>query len=267
MKAKTELLLYRMGWVLDHMMHPTFRNMNDSFESWAYGSGFLRQIQSLESKRLVESKPDDSRSGKRLYRLTEHGRLAAFGGRDPELEWSRPWDGMWRMVLFDVPEAERRVRGQIRQVLNSLRFGGLQKSVWISPHPLMEVADVLRKLEVASSSLILIEGSCCAGETPQDVTKTAWNFAAIKRAWQSLAVHLDSAPATGYSLSPSELKVWSNKEMSCWKACAAIDPFLPKQLLPDDYIGRTVWKKRCETLTSLGTNPTLFPGLFERSSQ
>ena len=119
MKAKTELLLYRMGWVLDRMMHPSFRNMDQSFESWAYQSGCLRQIQSLESQRLVESKPDDGRSGKRVYRLTELGRLAALGGRDPEQEWARRWDGLWRMVLFDVPESERRVRGSLRQVLIS----------------------------------------------------------------------------------------------------------------------------------------------------
>ncbi len=267
MKAKTELLLYRMSWVMDHMMRPSLRNMDESFESWAYRSGCLRQIQSLESKSLVESRPDDSRVGKRLYRLTEPGRLAALGGRDPELEWARSWDGNWRMVLFDVPEAERRVRSRLRQVLNDLHFGCLQRSAWISPHPLTEITNALRDLEVDSSSLITMEGHCCAGEPPQEVAKTAWNFAAINRVWQQLAVHLDSAPKVDDSLSPSKLENWSKKEMTFWKNCASIDPFLPESLLPDDYIGRAVWAKRREILSTLGTELALSSRLFGRSSE
>lgn len=267
MKAKTELLLYRMSWVLDHMMRPSVRNIGDSFESWAYRNGCLRQIQSLESKSLVESVPDDSQSGKRLYRLTELGRLAALGGRDPELEWARPWDGNWRMVLFDVPEAERKVRSRLRQVLNDLRFGCLQRSVWVSPHPLTEISNALRGLEVDSASLILMEGHCSAGETPQDVAKTAWNFPEINRAWQHLANHLDSAPEISDALSPADLEKWSKKEMSLWKDCASIDPFLPEFLLPDHYIGRAVWEKRRKILITLGTDLTRSSRSFGRSSE
>lgn len=252
MKAKTELLLYRMGWVLDRMKHPVFRNMDQSFESWAYQSGCLRQIQSLESQRLVESKPDDERSGKRVYRLTELGRIAALGGRDPEQEWARPWDGLWRMVLFDVPESERRVRGSLRQVLIRLRFGCLQRSAWISPHPMAEIADELGKIMGGAASLILMEGHCCAGEAPQEMTLKAWNFQNINHAWQRLATHLDSAPADGDPFSPAQLAAWSETELSYWKDCAAIDPFLPAELLPDDYPGRFIWQNRCRILTSLG---------------
>src|SRR6266513_1066496 len=45
--------------------------------------------------------PDD-----RLYRLTAQGRLHALGGRDPQEQWARPWDGRWRLVLFDVPTGQ-----------------------------------------------------------------------------------------------------------------------------------------------------------------
>ena len=266
MKAKTELLLYRMGWVLDRMMHPTFRNIDDSFECWAYRSGWLRQIQALEANSLVESKPDDA-GGKRLYRLTELGRLAALGGRDPEHEWSRRWDGLWRMVLFDVPESERRVRGRVRLVLRQLRFGFLQKSVWISPHPLTGLADELRKLEVSSTALMLMEGKCCAGESPQEVAAFAWNFGEINRAWQRLATHLDSAPSSGNLIARQDLAHWSDTELAYWKDCAALDPLLPAELLPAGYLGRSVWKKRREILASLGASLDDSSRLFGRSSE
>ena len=267
MKAKTELLLYRMGWVLDHMMHPSFRTMDQSFESWAYHGGCLRQIQSLENQCLVESKPDDGRSGKRVYRLTELGRLAALSGRDPEREWARSWDGIWRMVLFDVPESERRVRGSMRQVLIRLRFGCLQRSAWISPHPMTEIANELRKIKADAASLVLMEGHCCAGESPQEMTRKAWNFENINHAWQRLATHLDNAPTASDKLFPTQLAEWSETEFSYWKECAAIDPFLPAELLPDDYPGRSIWQHRCRILASLGTALSHPSQSFERSSK
>lgn len=267
MKAKTELLLYRMGWVLDHMMHPTLRNIDDSFESWAYRSGLRRQLQALEESRLVESSPDGARSGRRLYRLTELGRLAALGGRDPELEWSRSWDGIWRLALFDVPESERRVRGRVRQVLRQLRFGILQKSVWIHPDPVTGIAAELRKLETESSALILIEGRCCAGESPQEVAALAWDFGGINRAWQRLATHLAGVPSQAPPINREALAAWSETELTLWQDCAALDPLLPRELLPTDYLGPSVWKSRCQILASLGAALNPSSQSFGRSSK
>ena len=32
--------------------------------------------------------------------------MHALGGRDPQEQWARPWDGRWRLVLFDVPTGQ-----------------------------------------------------------------------------------------------------------------------------------------------------------------
>lgn len=42
------------------------------------------------------------------------------------------WDGAWRIVVFDIPEQNKRVRSVLRQTLRRLEFKPLQKSVWIS---------------------------------------------------------------------------------------------------------------------------------------
>lgn len=90
MKAKTELLLYHLLWTSGMLMRPTFRNLNQSFEGWAYRNGFLRRIHELERQGFLESsrKPN---SVDRVYCLTVMGRLHALG-RDPATQWSRPWD-------------------------------------------------------------------------------------------------------------------------------------------------------------------------------
>ena len=101
MQPKTEELLNLLLWSADKLMRPTFRNLTDSYESWAYRTNPLPQAAKLEKQRLLER--DSKSPSDRLYRLTEHGRLHALGGRDPQAQWTRYWDGRWRLVLFDVP--------------------------------------------------------------------------------------------------------------------------------------------------------------------
>ncbi|MBI2597167.1 hypothetical protein HYW41_03360 [Candidatus Daviesbacteria bacterium] len=42
------------------------------------------------------------------------------------------WDGKWRIVIFDIPEVNKRIRQALRETLKVLEFWPLQKSVWIS---------------------------------------------------------------------------------------------------------------------------------------
>jgi CRISPR-associated endonuclease Cas2 len=45
-------------------------------------------------------------------------------------------DGVWKMVIFDIPEKKRQVRNVIRAKLVSLGFQRWQNSIWISPYTL-----------------------------------------------------------------------------------------------------------------------------------
>jgi hypothetical protein len=54
MKAKTEELLYLLLWSTDQLMRPTFRNLTDSFETWAYRNGLFQELARLERRHLLE---------------------------------------------------------------------------------------------------------------------------------------------------------------------------------------------------------------------
>jgi len=49
-----------------------------------------------------------------------------------------PRDGVQRIVVFDIPERERRKRDVLRFELISSGFEQLQKSVWIADRPMTE---------------------------------------------------------------------------------------------------------------------------------
>jgi phenylacetic acid degradation operon negative regulatory protein len=256
MKPRTELLLYQLEWTLDKMLRPTWRNLDSSFESWAYGSGLLRQIQRLEAQAFIESRRD-AKSGLRVIRLTDKGLSAGRMGTDPVQRWQRPWDGMWRMVLFDLPEADRSLRGKLRYKLFAEGFGCLQRSAWISPNPMNALAAEIRSLAVNAANLVLLNATPCGGEYSSDMVRAAWDFKHINQAWKTLAEHLDSVPHVSKKLEKADFANWVGKERNLLQRCFRLDPFLPNDLLPADYQGMKTWQKRRQVLEKLTHNLAL----------
>src|SRR6185503_18936296 len=187
MKPKTEELLYLLLWTCDMLVKPTFRNLTDSFETWAYRNGLRRQLAKLERRKLLESLEQPSGEAgvnQRTFRLTQAGQLHALGGRDPEARWRRKWDGQWRMVMFDLPNTQVAVRNRLRCRLRRQGFGFLQNSVWISPDPMEAEKEILTGSRVTVESLILLEARPCAGESDQEIVAGAWDFPAINRGYE-----------------------------------------------------------------------------------
>lgn len=45
-------------------------------------------------------------------------------------------DGIWKLIVFDIPERKRKVRNFLRQKLLALGFKKWQNSIWVSPYKL-----------------------------------------------------------------------------------------------------------------------------------
>src|SRR4051812_31961252 len=90
-KPKTEELLYLLLWSAEGLLRPSFRSLDNSFESWVYRNGLLRRLHALEREQFLEKASRAPTTA--LYRLTNQGRLHALGGRDPQQRWTRKWDG------------------------------------------------------------------------------------------------------------------------------------------------------------------------------
>ncbi len=51
------------------------------------------------------------------------------------IDQNQRWDGMWRMVMFDVPAHLTRERSLFRRELKRLGFTMVQRSIWMHPYP------------------------------------------------------------------------------------------------------------------------------------
>ncbi len=94
---------------------------------------------------LYELCPDDS-SKKKVYdtvfRLTGQGLVNLENDRYSISEdgailihtIDKKRDGIWKIIIFDIPETKRQVRNVLRSKLTSLGFKKWQNSIWISPY-------------------------------------------------------------------------------------------------------------------------------------
>ena len=241
MNPNTEEFLYFLLWTTDTLMRPTWRNVNDSFEQWTWRSGLGRRMQELARRQLIETEEKGSAAAlARVVRLTERGRLIALGGRDAGERWRRSWDGLWRLVMFDLPTSQRRLRMQLWRLLKDLHLGYLQNSVWISPDPVVEIKETLRAIPSAADVLLCLEGRPSAGEPDGDIVAAAWNFAEINRRYGRCLEILDEGPPT----LGSKLAEWARRERTAWKHVMQIDPLLPLALHPSGYLGPEAWTRR-----------------------
>lgn len=247
MKPSTEEFLYVLLWTADTFMRPTWRNLNDGFEAWAWRNRLGRRIAELEQQQLIERAPEFLAHA--VVRLTNHGRLAALGGRDPDAQWHRPWDGQWRMIVFDIPVREHALHLRLWRNLRRQGFGFLQNSLWITPDPI-DRERLAQSSSVPSVEMIIVmQGRPCGGETDPAVVRGAWDFDVINGAYRHCQAWLKRAPGPGADF--AAIRDWAQAERTAWMRAIRQDPFLPAALLPRGYLGRCTWEQHRQTLARL----------------
>lgn len=100
-------------------------------------------ISRLEQKGLVTV---SGKYGKRRVEITEKGLEVMKQGEFGEYAIPEPvfWDGKWRVLIFDINERRRRVRNQLRRLLQGAGFIRIQDSVWVYPYPCDEFVSLVR---------------------------------------------------------------------------------------------------------------------------
>jgi len=77
--------------------------------------------------------------------LSDKGKEKALTYNLDKIKIKKPvqWDGKWRVVLFDIPESQKKVREALRFHLKNMDFFEFQKSVFIHPFECRDEIDYL----------------------------------------------------------------------------------------------------------------------------
>lgn len=174
----------------------------------------------------------------RTRHLLEEGTRRIFEPRP------RPWDGVWRVVVYSLPETKRDLREALRRRLSYLGFGALAPGTWVSPHDRqVEMKGLLEDLH-ASHYVQYFEGHWLGPLSNKALVSRCWNlkklnrqYAAFLRKWVPELRKFGRRAASGNGLPRSECFVHRFWIIHEYSAFPSRDPNLPAALLPKGWRG------------------------------
>ena len=118
-----------------------YKGFGKSFRK--HRGSFYRAIEELLERGYLEQIEIE---GEKYLKTTPKGRLKIL-----KKKYFRKWDGLWRIIAFDIDEKRKKTRDLFRTKLKAIGCLPIQKSVWITPR------DVSDQLEELISLLYLTE--------------------------------------------------------------------------------------------------------------
>lgn len=142
-----------------------------------------------------------------------------------------PWDGRWHLVQVDTA-GERRRRDQVSSTLGYLGYGRCPGGGWISPWFSPELAASLDALGVHWLS---VHGHLEGPADPARFAASVWDLEELATAYAQFLVELPTVPdGPGHR----EAYVLRTHLVHAWRRFLFLDPGLPQEVLPPDWVGR-----------------------------
>jgi phenylacetic acid degradation operon negative regulatory protein len=166
---------------------------------------------------------------------------------------SRPWDGLWSLVAFSIPEQNRAARDSLRKQLRWLGFAPLYDGLWVSPRDhAVEVMTLLADLGITTATAF--RASTVPGVSQDGLPQYAWdldNLQARYVAFIANTEHLREHTLAG-RVSPVAALVARTRVMDEWRGFPELDPDLPDELLPEAWPRATARELFTTTYDLLG---------------
>jgi phenylacetic acid degradation operon negative regulatory protein len=178
---------------------------------------------------------DADKVGRRTrWRLTDSARRLLTDGAERIYSFAGPaaeWDGRWLLVAARIPEAERQARHVVRTRLRWAGFGSLRAGLWVSPHVdrEAEAVSVLREAGLAGTGHVFVATRSGLSDVRAMVAE-AWDLAAIEEAYEQFIAEFEDA-------GPGDVLARQIELVHAWRRFPAIDPVLPRELLPAQWSG------------------------------
>lgn len=204
------------------------------------------------------------KEGKIYIRITSQGTKAMQ--RDfPLLNLqNKPWDGKWRIVMFDISDAKKKERDYLRLKLKELGFGMLQESVFITPHDILrDFSEYVENIGLRES-IDILEASYILGDQKELVNRV-WNLDELNELYLKIYQEIqkikddyliktrcsvkqlndENKEKVAREVKVKELKIKEIRELKMkelrglrkkYLEILLRDPFLPQALLPKGYL-------------------------------
>jgi len=143
-------------------------------KSYPSQTAYKMAMSRLRKSGLLVRHHDDGKLPTLTLTPQAHERLPAY--HRPDELWDTRWNGIWYMLIFDVPEKERHYRDTLRGFLKQLRMGYLQKSVWVTPRDIRPEYDDLEQAANVHAISYLLESRTVLHRETSEIVENSWNF-------------------------------------------------------------------------------------------
>jgi phenylacetic acid degradation operon negative regulatory protein len=242
-------ILILLAALIDEVDAYSFKNQvrRMLFDGWYKKSTFGPTVSKLLSVGEIEK---IEKNGKLFYRLTSKGSKKLKEDIPIFKLASQPWDGRWRIVIFDIKEEKRFLREALRDKLLSLGFGMWQKSVYIIPYNIeQEINQYLVSKKLFPSCVCLVARRADLGDD-RVLANKVWQLDELNEEYENFIYECQelSKKTGGKGIKIKEFgKLWL-----WYKDLIFKDPHLPKQLLPENWLAekaREEFTRCCSNMT------------------
>ncbi|MEW9501534.1 phenylacetic acid degradation operon negative regulatory protein PaaX [Jeotgalibacillus marinus] len=186
----------------------------------------------------------EKKGNKSFYSLTNRGdkRMEEAANRIFKLK-PEQWDGKWRMLMYTIPEEIRSIRDELRKELLWSGFGSMSNSCWISPNKLeKQVDDLIEKYDIKD----YVDFFVATYESPHNskrLVDKSWNLDAINEKYKFFITEysqkyiIDKREIQKGAMSDAECFVERTRLVHEYRKFLFVDPGLPEELLPENWLG------------------------------
>lgn len=156
-----------------------------------------------------------------------------------------PWDGRWHLLIYSIPESKRHLRRRLRQRLLWLGFGVLNQTTYISPRDLRaEVEQIVNALRIRPYVEFFTTAEHWGFSSNEELVAHCWDLKGLNEYYAAFIARYDplfqacrARLEAGDSLDPQECFVQRFMLVHEYRSSPYVDPNLPLELLPDDWLG------------------------------
>jgi phenylacetic acid degradation operon negative regulatory protein len=156
---------------------------------------------------------------------------------------TQSWDGMWCILNYSIPEANRSLRDRIRKRLAWLGFGPMGGGAYVSPRDVSAQAlELVREFGVETYSRIFM-GRLTGPGDDAGLARQCWDLRQIADRYSRFIAHYDPlerrdrAAKSRKALADQSAFVMRFALTHDFRRFPFIDPDLPKHLLPKGWAG------------------------------
>lgn len=180
------------------------------------------------------------------YGLTDRGRklLEEGGQRIYHPPRNRSWNGSWYLITYSIPEDRRRLRDRLRIRLSWLGGGSLTSGLWVCAHDVREkVEEIATALDI-TGHIEIFRAQHLGFSEVHSLVSQCWDLPAINAEYAVFIEkyrpeyerHQGEIHTDGH-LSPAACFVRRFTLVHEYREFLYMDPYLPRELLPEDWRG------------------------------